>query len=1191
MSKRFKKAISILLSAICIVSAVPVSAEEVKEEAVVTEEGVVEETDSIEAKVDELVAGMTLKEKIGQKLMLSFRSGWTLEDGTNLGAVTKINDEIYNVIGSYDIGSVILFAANFTADPAGNVELTDGLQKAALDETLGGNAIPMFIATDQEGGSVYRLTGGTALSGNMALAATRNLEDCYDSGAIIGRELEAVGINVNFGPVADVNNNPNNPVIGYRSFSSDPQLAAEFVQAYVEGVHTSNVATTLKHFPGHGNVVTDSHTGLPSIGCTIDELWETELVPFAAGIEAGTDMVMTAHIQFPNIVTEKIYSEKKGEELSPPATLSKEIMTDLLRGEMGFDGVIVTDSMTMAGITAYFNTNEANLYAVKAGVDILDIPFTDMSNMGHVQSRLVSLIDAFVAAYTAEGGYNGIVLDETELDASVKRILTMKYERGIMDIADDTRTYDEKVADAQAEVGSLENHEIERRVAANGVTVVKNENNVLPLNITENSKVAMLCPYTNEIVQASVAWNRAKEAGLIPEGADFKIVRFNSVSLTASRTVYENDGTTSTASLEKVIEWADTIIVSSEISSAARMEYDHWLSAGPNAFVNLADELGKTAVVMSVDKPYDVQMYPNADAILATYGCKGSSVDITESVGGGVTLISTAYGPNIIAGYEVAFGTFGANGTLPVDIPVFDNSNDSYTEEIAYPLGYGIKYASLLSLADKTELNALIVEVEALNEADYVVSTWENLVKVLAEAKTVAENAEANQKQANSAVTALAAAKEKLVKKGEMQIVTQPVNVAVKEGETASVFVEVIGDGLTYTWYYKNPGNVKFYKSGDAFVDGNTYSIPMHTWSDGKQAYCVITDQYGNSIQSNTVVLSSYWEIDVDTAMTKEVYDKDGQTMPYRLYVPENYNAAKTYPVVVFLHGAGERGNDNEAQLINGIQVLFDTQKQFKNAIVIAPQCPADKRWVETDWTLGNYSSDEIAEEQLATVMNILRDVQSKYSTDNARIYAMGLSMGGFGTWDLLTRHSDVFAAGIPICGSGDVSKADILKNVPIWTFHGTADAVVPYEGTVNMVEAIQAAGGTDIKFVSYAGMGHGIWDNACSEDGLIDWLFAQKLTDRVITITEQPVDVVVENPGDVATVTVGATGDNLTYTWYYKNPGNVKFYQSGDSFANGNTYTIPVYGWSDGKQVYCVISNANGVSIRTNTVTLSVAK
>ena len=237
----------------------------------------------------------------------------------------------------------------------------------------------------------------------------------------------------------------------------------------------------------------------------------------------------------------------------------------------------------------------------------------------------------------------------------------------------------------------------------------------------------------------------------------------------------------------------------------------------------------------------------------------------------------------------------------------------------------------------------------------------------------------------------------------------------------------------------------------------------------------------------------------MDTYMDKYIYiDDNGVSMPYRLYVPSDYCVDEKYPVIVFLHGAGERGNDNSAQLVHGIKNLFDAHSAVRNSIIIAPQCPSDKRWVETDWSAGNYNSDAVKEEQLAVVLNILTDVQKKYSTDNDRVYAMGLSMGGYAVWDLLTRHSDIFTAGIPICGGADSNKSDILKHVPIWTFHGTDDDAVPYEGTKRIVEAIRIAGGRKIKFTTYKDCGHGIWNTACEEDGLIDWLFDQKISDRM---------------------------------------------------------------------------------------------
>lgn len=701
-------------------------------------------------KARELVSKMTLEEKIGQKLMLSFRSGWTMRDGTKISSVQTINDEIHEIIGEYDIGSVILFAANFNSDAKVNVELTDGLQKAAMDKDLGKNSIPLLIATDQEGGIVYRLTGGTALPGNMALGASGNTENAVKAGNSIGSELNAVGVNVNFAPDADVNNNPNNPVIGLRSFSSNPQLAAKFVSAYIEGVQSNNVATAAKHFPGHGNVATDSHTGLPSVPATKEELYKTELVPFQAAIDAGTDMVMTAHIQFPNIVTEEIYSDKKDELMSPPATLSREILTesreiltDLLRDEMKFDGVIVTDSMTMQGVANYFDTNERNLLAVKAGVDILDIPFTDISSMKDMESKLIPLINAFVDAYTKEDGYNGIKLSLEELDKSVERILVCKYNRDVMDLANDTTTLDDKKAIASKVVGSVENRETERLISANAVTVVKNENNVLPLKLTKDSKVVFASTYSRNNNRFILAWQRAKQAGIIPEGADYKILQhYNWTGLNDKvNSAINSDGTNFVGTNKDVLDWGTVLVHASEISSASGI--DGYLVACPQLFTKYCKENGKQTVVISLNHPYDVQAFPDADGILAVYGTTSLGLDITESFGGGTVGATAAFSPNLTAGTEVALGTFGASGKLPVDIPKYVPKSGVYsTDENVYELGYGIEYDAIAKDPDKKGLVDAIAQAKAIDKSVYTTESWEAAAEALNTLKVVLQTAE-----------------------------------------------------------------------------------------------------------------------------------------------------------------------------------------------------------------------------------------------------------------------------------------------------------------------------------------------------------------------------------------------------------------------------------------------------------------
>lgn len=245
-----------------------------------------------------------------------------------------------------------------------------------------------------------------------------------------------------------------------------------------------------------------------------------------------------------------------------------------------------------------------------------------------------------------------------------------------------------------------------------------------------------------------------------------------------------------------------------------------------------------------------------------------------------------------------------------------------------------------------------------------------------------------------------------------------------------------------------------------------------------------------------TVSLSA---INVNDAFEAQMFTTGDTTLPYRIYVPENYDSNAKYPLIVFLHGAGECGDDNSAQLKNAVQILFDRDDGLaKTAIFVAPQCPADNQWVDTPWADGNYSVDAVPESnELAAVVKLVEKLENDYSIDTNKVYAMGLSMGGFGVWDLLMRHNDIFAAGIPMCGGADVSKAELLAKTPIYTFHGTADTSVPYSGTSEMVEAIENVDGRYVTFISYEGDSHGIWDKASAEDGLLEWLFAQNLTDR----------------------------------------------------------------------------------------------
>ena len=373
-----------------------------------------------------------------------------------------------------------------------------------------------------------------------------------------------------------------------------------------------------------------------------------------------------------------------------------------------------------------------------------------------METKLIPLIDAFVDAYTKEDGYNGIKLSIEELDKSVERILTLKYNRNIMELVNDNTSLQDKKAKALEVVGSVENRETERLISAKGVTVVKNENDVLPLKLTSNSKVLFATTYSRNNNRFVLAWERAKQAGIIPEGADYKILQhYNWTGLDDKvNSAINSDGSNFQGTNRDLLDWCDVLVHSSEISSASGI--DGYLVACPQLFTNYCKSLGKQTVVISLNHPYDVQAFPDADGILAVYGTTSLGLDITESFGGGTVGATAAFSPNLTAGTEVVLGTFGASGKLPVDIPKYVPGSKVYsTDEIVYELGYGIEYEALAKDPDKTALVEAINKVETLNKNNYTEESWQsakNELETLNDVLKVAKNANLTHKLAQAKV-------------------------------------------------------------------------------------------------------------------------------------------------------------------------------------------------------------------------------------------------------------------------------------------------------------------------------------------------------------------------------------------------------------------------------------------------------
>ena len=348
--------------------------------------------ESINKKVEDKISTMTLEEKVGQMMFYGV-------NGTN------VDDKVVNLFEDQHAGGIILYGhRNFWGSSLdNNVKYVNSIKKANRQNS----DIPLFIGFDEEGGSMSQLPQELMRTPSKGeLGNTNDSSLATGIGAGTAKKLKLLGINTDFGTVLDINTNKNNPIIGVRSYGSTKEKVTEFGINELKAIQNEGVIPTVKHFPGHGDTEVDSHLGLPSLNHDLNRLKSTELVPFQTAINNGVDMVMTAHIMLPQI--DKEY----------PATMSKKILTDLLRDEMGYKGVIITDDLEMQAISKNWDLGEAAIKSVEAGADIL------------------------LVCHTIEKVYNAVVqgvndgkIDENRIDESVRRILRLKYQYKLSDKA------------------------------------------------------------------------------------------------------------------------------------------------------------------------------------------------------------------------------------------------------------------------------------------------------------------------------------------------------------------------------------------------------------------------------------------------------------------------------------------------------------------------------------------------------------------------------------------------------------------------------------------------------------------------------------------------------------------------------------------------------------------------------------
>lgn len=536
---------------------------------------------------DKLISYMTVSEQVGQMLMPDIRQ-W------NGQATTTVNEGLKRTVQELDLGGLILFDKNIV-NARQVVQLTHDLQKETGD-------IPLFLGIDQEGGVIKRIPGGTNLPGQMALGATGDAALAEAAGKLTGEELKALGLQVNFAPVLDVNSNPDNPIIGMRSFGSDADLVSRLGLAMIQGLRQSGVIAAVKHFPGHGDTTVDSHLGLPVLTHNRDRLDAVELKPFRTAIEGGVEMIMTAHIAFPAIDNEHVTSLKDGSRVPIPATLSKKVLTDLLREELGYQGIIISDAFTMNGIAEHFGENQAIERAVNAGVDIILMP----QDPAAAHETLVQAVK------------KGRIPVET-IHRSVKRILELKSKYGFFD-QEETLT---KKLSALKTIGSEEHRAVEWEIAERAVTLLASRDGANPDSIRPGDRVVIAASDKEQAEQ--LQRQLTQTAG--------------NLSLTTEIAVI---GQGKTSGALQTMEQANYVIMASYQFRNAASEFG-WSDV--QTVVDTLNKWNKQYVLLSLGNPYETMYVQNIRSALAVYGKQE---------------------PNTQAAIQVLLGKLKAKGILPV---------------------------------------------------------------------------------------------------------------------------------------------------------------------------------------------------------------------------------------------------------------------------------------------------------------------------------------------------------------------------------------------------------------------------------------------------------------------------------------------------------------------------------------------
>ncbi|MGC2233855.1 MAG: glycoside hydrolase family 3 N-terminal domain-containing protein, partial [Candidatus Acidiferrum sp.] len=555
--------------------------------------------------VETTLRKMTLDEKVGQLLFTTYHGSFTPTDAPAYA-------EMMHDVETLHAGGFI----NITEPSPLGIVKSQAYPTAVLANQLQAKAkFPLLFGADFERGTAMRLDEGTSFPTAMALAAAGHPEDAYTMGKITALEARAVGIQWIYAPVSDVNNNPNNPIINTRSFGEDPQKVAEYVSEFVRGVQENGGLATAKHFPGHGDTAADSHIDLPVIHADRERLEHLELVPFRAAIAAGTDSIMTGHLSIPALEPDP----------NTPATLSSNILTGLLRDELGYKGLVVTDAMDMGGITVRYAPGDAAVRAFAAGADALLMPPVPDA-----------AFDALKAAVKSGR------ISRERLDASVRRILQAKARLGL---------YKERLVDVNAlnkDFGKVEWQKEAQDISDRGVTLLRDTPHRLPLDGTKPRRALLVAlyadpePYPAEDLEREL---RARVDTLTTLRADTRFVKADSLKLPPP----DSYDIAILAFFVRVSDRKGNVDVPAE----------------QEAFADKVYKNGNPVISVGFGSPYVVENFPQAETWLAAFGIS----DVAQ--------ISVA---------RALFGEIPVQGHLPVTVPGSDMNAGSGIEVPADPM-------------------------------------------------------------------------------------------------------------------------------------------------------------------------------------------------------------------------------------------------------------------------------------------------------------------------------------------------------------------------------------------------------------------------------------------------------------------------------------------------------------------------